>query len=181
MDMAFLKGKLVYLRNVEESDLKWFKEYRNNYEDSKNYRTVKPLTDFNQKEYWVNVVNSPNHIVFTIVEQKSNALIGEIRCSNINFYRQTGEIGLFLRPQSRKKGYASEALQLFLEFIFGRANINRIEAQVTTNNVVSYNFFLRNGFVKEGVLRQATYYNFEYQDVVVMSMLKKDWMKEKLE
>ncbi len=175
--MCFITGTKVCLREVRESDLEIFQKYRNNYTDSINYRTVKPLTSENQKKYWLEVINSPNHIVFTIMEKYPMKVIGEIRASNIDQYHSS-EIGLWIIPECRHKGYASEALQLLLEFIFGRANINRIEARIASTNTDSINFFERNGFVHEGILRETTYYNFKYQDTVVMSMLKSEYKQK---
>lgn len=173
--MGFVDGDKVCLRQVNREDLPIFQQYRNNYEDSKNYRTVKPLTEFDQEKYFTNIINSPQHIVFTIIEKSSLQVIGEIRASNITQYN-SAELGLWVIPKCRHKGHASEALQLFLQFIFGRANINRIEARVTVHNTDSIEFFKRNNFVKEGILRQSTYYDYEYQDVVVFSMIKEEFV-----
>ena len=177
--MGFIDGKFVSLRAVEETDLEIFKRYRNNFEDSVNYRTIKPLTSENQRRYWLEIVNSPLHMVFTILEKSSQKVIGEIRASNITQYH-SAEIGLWIIPECRHKGYASDALQLLLEFIFGRANINRIEAQIASTNTDSIAFFERNGFVHEGILRETAYYNFRYQDTVVMSMLKSEYKRKSL-
>lgn len=176
--MSFITGNKICLREVEETDLEIFKRYRNNYEDSINYRTVKPLTSENQKKYWTEIINNDKHIVFTILEKSSQKVIGEIRVSNISQYHSS-EIGLFLAPEYRKKGFASEAMQLFLQFIFGRANINRIEAQIASTNASSIRFFEKNKFIREGILRENTYYNFKYQNTVVMSMLKKEYINER--
>ncbi len=174
--MCFIAGIKICLREVKETDLEIFQRYRNNYEDSKNYRTVKPLTSENQRKYFIEIVNSPLHIVFTIVEKSSQKVIGEIRASNITQYH-SAELGLWISPEYRKRGFASEALQLFLLFLFGRANINRIEAQIASTNTDSIKFFERNNFIHEGILRETTYFNFEYQNTSIMSMLKKEYIK----
>lgn len=175
--MSFMSSEHISLREVHESDLEIFQKYRNNYEDSKNYRTIKPLTSENQKNYWLNVINNDKHIVFTIIEKLSQKILGEIRASNIDQYK-SAEIGLWIVPEYRHKGIASEAVQLLLKFVFGRANINRIEAQISSTNIDSIKLFERNGFTKEGILREKTYYDFKYQDVVVMSILKKEHCSE---
>lgn len=173
--MGFIDGKNISLRAVEETDLEIFQKYRNNYEDSKNYRTIKPLTSENQRIYWLEIINSPLHIVFTIVEKSSQNVIGEIRASNITQYH-SAELGLWVSPKYRHKGFASEALKLCLEFVFGRANLNRIEVQIASTNINSIKFFERNCFTHEGILRETTYFNFEYQDTIVMSILKKEYI-----
>ena len=176
--MCFITGNKICLREVRESDLEIFQKYRNNYVDSINYRTIKPLTSENQKKYWIEIVNSDKHIVFTITEKQTSKVIGEIRASNINQYH-SAEVGLWITPENRHKGYASESLQLLLEFIFGRANINRIEAQIASTNKDSVKFFTKNQFKCEGILREATYYNFEYHNIIVMSMLKQEYIDSK--
>ena len=176
--MCFITGNKICLREVRESDLEIFQRYRNNYTDSINYRTIRPLTSENQKNYWLNVINNDKHIVFTILEKCTHKVIGEIRISNIDQYK-AGEIGLWIVPEERHKGMASESLQLLLEFIFGRANINRIEAQIASTNKDSVKFFTKNQFKCEGILREATYYDFKYQNVIIMSMLKQEYIDSK--
>lgn len=167
----YIEGTEIGLREVRREDLSEFLRIRNNYNIAKYFRTVKPLTEWNQEQYWVNVINNPSHIVFTVVEKNTMKLIGEIRASNIDI-NNLAEIGIVIDNKYRKQGYASEALKLFLEFIFGRTHINRIEAKIAVDNKNSIRFFEKNGFIKEGILREATYYDFKYKDVILMSVLK---------
>lgn len=171
--MSFINGFNVSLREPRREDLSLFKELRNEYDTAKYFRTVKPITDWNQDKYW-EMIQEDNHIVFTILDNEKQIPIGEIRLSNISY--QGGEFGIVSDPKYRNKGYMTEALQLFLQFIFGRANINRVEAMVAIHNIEAIEFFKKNGFFKEGVLRQKTYYDSEYQDVVMYSMLKEEFV-----
>jgi ribosomal-protein-alanine N-acetyltransferase len=53
--------------------------------------------------------------------------------------------------------------------------LNRIEAQVHPNNERSIALLTRLGFKEEGRLRQAAYWNNEYQDLLQFSMLSCEW------
>lgn len=172
--MSYLTGKNVSLREVHKEDLDIFLRIRNDYNICKYFRTIKPLTSYNQEWYLNNIVNNDKHIVFTIVERSTMKVIGEVRASNIDQYN-SAEIGIILDNSYYRKGYGSEALKLFLGFVFGRANINRVVALIADTNVSSIEFFKKNNFVYEGKLRQATYYDYEYHNILIYSILKEEF------
>jgi RimJ/RimL family protein N-acetyltransferase len=174
--MSFIDGTYISLREVERKDLETFQKIRNDYTESKYFRTQQPITEYAQEWYWINIINDPKHISFSIIEKNKSEVIGEIRVSNISY--QGSEIGIIIAKEYRSKGYASESLQLFLRYIFGRTTINRIEAKIAQDNIDSIVFFERNSFVKEGVMRESTYYDFEYKDVILYSMIKKDYISK---
>lgn len=182
----FLPGKKVSLREVRKSDLVLFQKFRNSYNDTKNFRTWFPLTEYNQEKYWENVVNNHNkHMVFTITKKDSiiyplHHVIGEVRCSNIDWVNRKAEIGIVIGNEFRCNGYATEAIELLMIFAFGRMNLNRLEAQYVEENTVSKGLFNKLGFVEEGTIRDAQYYDGVYHNIIVSSMLSQDFYQKSL-
>lgn len=183
--MSFLVGKKVALREVRKSDLKQFQKFRNSYEDTKNFRTWYPLTKYNQGKYWTEIVNNHDkHIVFTIIKRNSIIYplyhtIGEVRCSYIDWVNRKGEIGIVIGKEFRRKGYATEALELLMEFVFNRMNLNRLEAQYIEDNDASRKLFHGLGFIEEGIIRDAQYYDGMYHDTIISSMLAIEYISKK--
>ena len=168
--MCFITGNKICLREVRREDLSLFKEWRNNAELTKNFRTVGPIVC--QDWYWENVVNNiDKHKVFTIIKKEDAIPIGEIRLSNLNLLDGNAEIGIILNPTERKNGYASEALDLIVSFGFNRLRLNRIEAQYVESNTDSAKLFKRAGFTIDGILRSSKYFDGTYHNVVVASIL----------
>jgi len=67
------------------------------------------------------------------------------------------------------------ALQAVISWALRELTLNRIEAQVHPNNERSIALLTRLGFKEEGRLRQAAYWNNEYQDLLQFSMLSCEW------
>ncbi|MDR1402923.1 MAG: GNAT family N-acetyltransferase [Tannerellaceae bacterium] len=72
----------------------------------------------------------------------------------------------------------TEALETVIDFGFNSLEINRIEAEVMQGNIVSEKVLEKSGFKNEGVLRQWMYWNGNYYDMTMFSLLKKDYYKE---
>jgi len=179
--MCFITGNKICLREVRREDLSLFKEWRNDAEMTKNFRTVGPLTEWNQDWYWENVVNNiDKHKVFTIIKKEDMIPIGEIRLSNLNLLDGNGEIGILINPTERKKGYATSSLDLILSFGFNRLRLNRIESQYVESNIDSAKLFKKAGFSIDGILRSSKYFEGSYHNVVVASMLASEYKTKSL-
>lgn len=76
------------------------------------------------------------------------------------------------------KGYGSYAMNYMLKVGFEDAGLNRIELEVYDFNERAYGMYKKLGFVEEGRLRQA-YKSDDYHDIIVMSMLKKEYKARK--
>ena len=177
--MCFITGNKICLREVRREDLSLFKEWRNDVEMTKNFRTIGPLTEWNQDWYWENVVNNTDkHKVFTIIKKEDMIPIGEIRLSNLNLFDGNAEIGILINPTERKKGYAIASLNLILDFGFNRLRLQRIESQYIESNINSATLFKKAGFIIDGILRNAKYFNGIYNNIVVASILFDEYKRK---
>ena len=69
----------------------------------------------------------------------------------------------------------TEATRLMLDYEFGMLNLHRIELDVFTINPRALYVYEKVGFIQEGVKRQNWYYDHQYYDSIVMSMLEDDY------
>lgn len=66
---------------------------------------------------------------------------------------------------------------MLLGFLFEDVNVNRIQAEVMPLNEISKKVLLKNGFIKEGTLRQASFWSGKgIVDLEIYSILKKDYV-----
>ncbi|MFC7373442.1 GNAT family N-acetyltransferase [Fictibacillus iocasae] len=85
-------------------------------------------------------------------------------------------IGYFLAEHHWGKGIATEAVRLVTEFLFEQAEFNRIQAEVMPENEASKQILLKNGFMLEGTLRQATLWVGKgIVDLEIYSMLRSEY------
>lgn len=56
-------------------------------------------------------------------------------------------------------------------------NLNRIEALVYPDNFASLELLKKIGFKQEGLLREYAFFKGEFRDLIMLSLLKKDYIK----
>jgi len=80
-----------------------------------------------------------------------------------------------LKVEARGQGYMQEALRSAIVWAFANMNLNRIEAQIHPSNRPSILLVERLGFVREGIMRKAGYWDEQYHDLCVYGLLKNEF------
>ncbi|CAM3868351.1 GNAT family N-acetyltransferase [Flavobacterium cucumis] len=116
-------------------------------------------------------------INWAITEKNSDKCIGII-----GFYRTQPEhfrteLGYMILPEQSGKGYVTEAVKVVLDFAFNTLNFHSIEAVIDSRHVASEKVLLKNGFEKEAHFKENFYYNNEFTDTVIYSLLKQNFKK----
>jgi ribosomal-protein-alanine N-acetyltransferase len=75
------------------------------------------------------------------------------------------------------QGYASEAARAAVRFAFKELNLNRVYAHYMTRNPASGRVLEKIGMKREGLLRQRVRKWGVFEDVVILAMLRDDWLK----
>lgn len=113
-------------------------------------------------------------IRFSMIELKSNEIIGTCGFNSIDFENAKGEIGYDIAKASWGKGYAPEGISALLKFGFETLKLNRIEAKVEPENVSSIKVLEKLHFTFEGTLRQYEKSKGNFIDIKMYSLLKTD-------
>ncbi len=103
--------------------------------------------------------------------------IGIVRLNNFRRADHRAEIGCMISPVYQGKGLISETIQRIVEFGFNQLQLNSIEATIDPENNRSQQLVLRNNFVKEAHFREYRFYNGQYQDVYLFSLLKRNYLE----
>jgi ribosomal-protein-alanine N-acetyltransferase len=83
------------------------------------------------------------------------------------------EVGYILSPSYRKLGVMTEALDAVIDYAFGRLKFHSLEAVIDRENLASEAVLLRKEFMKEAHFKECRYWNGEFLDDVVYSLLNK--------
>jgi diamine N-acetyltransferase len=70
------------------------------------------------------------------------------------------------------------ALKELLKFAFDSLNINKVYLYVFHINHPALNLYKKIGFRTDGILRQHSFINGKYLDLICMSLLYKEWLNE---
>ena len=85
------------------------------------------------------------------------------------------EVSFWITVDKWGQGYMSEAVPSVLEFGFNNLKLNRLYAYHMVRNPASGRVLAKNGFTKEGILRQRVKKWNKYEDVVLWAILACDY------
>jgi len=175
-----LEGRNVNLRVMEKDDLPLFTEWFNNSSPEFLGRYFSPFQR-SRTELEKMFDSSPFEEKVFIIEKKDGTKIGYIVQFNMLApYTKMQEIGYFLVPNERGKGYCTEATQLLVDYLFLSKNVTRIQATTHTRNAASQKVLEKAGFKKEGTLRKSNLVRGEWTDMFIFSILKEEWKEPKI-
>lgn len=86
------------------------------------------------------------------------------------------EVGFDLARAHWGRGLMRQALEALLEWTYQRDDLDRIHAYVRVDNTRSERLLLRNGFVREGCLRNYRVCRGQPHHFYIFSLLRADWM-----
>lgn len=182
VQFPILKSKDFILKKVEDDHLdEVFEVYNNDnvFEfcgiiPKHNKDTVKNMIGHFERDY-----NKRTRVKWGIfASSKPEHFLGIIEAVDFNQKVNSVMIGYYLAESHWGKGIAAEAVKMLIDFLFTDVNINRIQAEVMPLNENSKKVLLKNGFIKEGTLRQATIWAGKgIIDLEIYSILKQDYVK----
>lgn len=80
-----------------------------------------------------------------------------------------------LAPRHTGAGLMCEALRAVIAWGHAQMHLNRIEAQVHTDNAASIRLLGKLAFVREGLLREAGFWAGAYHNLYQYALLRADW------
>lgn len=179
---ALLQGDKVYLRPLNGEDAEQY--YHMFYEKETRYLTgtQSHITKEQIAGYIERKAGDDSAVLLLIALQGNDEVIGDIAIQDIDRNNRNANLRIAIGDREHQgQGYGREALLLMLDYGFGILNLHRIELEVFTYNSRAVHVYESIGFVREGVQRQALFYNHEYHDVIKMGMLENEYRERYLQ
>jgi len=188
-DVTLLKGKFVYLENLNQEHLPVLKELAR---DERIWEYTKTLlineTFDSQVDSYLSTALDRNALggqqAFIIRQVSNNEIIGMTRLYGIELKDKRVSIGYtWYIPRVWGDVHNKECKLLLLRYVFEIWGFNRVELYVAGQNIRSQKAVEKIGGVKEGVLRNHGYRpDGSLRDTVIFSILKEEWpvVKERL-
>ncbi|MBI5044637.1 MAG: GNAT family N-acetyltransferase [Candidatus Levybacteria bacterium] len=121
---------------------------------------------------WFKTTN-PQYFVIEFEGSK----VGYIRTSAWDLQNKNVYVGADIEPKYRKKGFAFEALKLFIDFLLREKKFNKVSLEVLDFNTPAISLYKKLGFKKEGVRRHHVKKGNRYVDSLIMGFLRADYLK----
>lgn len=171
--MSDYRIKLVPL---EKEYIERIRRWRLKSDIRKNFFSWQLVNKIQQEKWFENYCADKSSMIFSIIREEDHEFIGIMSLNNIDHFHQRAELGSLIGEKKYwGKGYATESLNLLLEYGFNELNLNKVYSYIYSDNKGSIKKNQKNGFEIDGTLREHAFGEGRYKDVVVMSILKKQY------
>ena len=163
---------------LREQHLAMVMNWRMRPEITRGMYTDPVLTIDIQHEWFQQIKDDPTKMYW--VTHRDDVPIGLVYLAKIDFPNKRCVSGGYILKEHRdfESVIANECG--LLRVAFDILKLNRIQAEVMSNNMRVAQMLELEGYHVDGVLRQFIFKNGEYFDVTVLSMLKEEWEAGKM-
>lgn len=149
-----MTSKNIKLRAVEPSDIDIIFEWENDPTIWHLSNTLSPFSRFDLEQYVLNAskdIFSTKQARFMIELSESKQTIGSIDLFDFEPMHHRAGIGILINNKERNKGYASEAIDLIMNYSSKTLNLHQLYCNIEENNKISLNLFKKKHFEEIGV------------------------------
>jgi diamine N-acetyltransferase len=172
-------GDRVRLRAVELDDLPRYVSWFNDPEVQRGMPLCTPLsTQDEEKWFQENLKRKPEERSLAVDAKVEDEWrhIGSCGFIGIDPRVRCAEIGITIGDKSFwDQGYGSDSLRVLLRHSFDTLNMHRVQLRVFESNQRAIHVYRNLGFQEEGRMRQAHYHAGQYEDVLIMGLLREEW------
>jgi RimJ/RimL family protein N-acetyltransferase len=170
-----LEGTLIRLRTVRETDLD---RLYGAHTDLRARGPYFPLgvrsesafrKEFAESGFWQKTDGT------LLIETPDGEIAGEVEFFRPVSYWDAFELAYQLFDEKfAGHGYATEAVQLLVDYLFGAKKEHRLQLVIVPGNAASRRIAEKCGFTLEGTVREAFFNDGRNQDVLLYSLLRTD-------
>jgi RimJ/RimL family protein N-acetyltransferase len=140
--------------------------------------TEGPVSDFSHSRWYQELMSDPARRTYIIGDGVDEfALpVGLIGLGNLNLRSRSAEYRVYFgEAATRRRGLATDATFLILDFGFNTLGLHRIYLHVMENNLPALSMYRKFGFIHEGIAREGFYWQGRYLDMVQFSLLEHEF------
>lgn len=170
-----LRKNNTSLRAPELKDLDMLYKWENDESIWYLSQTNTPFSRFDLEQF---IINSNHDIYaekqyrFMIENTEDSKVVGCIDLFDFDAKNRKVGIGILIDETYRTQGFASMALDIIIEYSFEQLNVHQLYCNIISSNIDSLNLFKKKHFSIIGVKEDWVYLDNQYQDEVVLQLIK---------
>src|SRR5271167_2665110 len=171
-----MQGKLTRLRGHEKSDadalFRWFSD-----EEVTRWLGPPNFPSRAQQEKFIELAAAGgDDAKYFVIETLDGKLVGDTGIRKIEWKSRNAEFFITIgEKQCWDKGFGTDALRVVSRLAFDKMNLNRLWLTAIADNSRAIRCYEKCGFVREGLLRQHSFVDGKYRDVLLMALLREDY------
>ncbi|MFI6306574.1 GNAT family N-acetyltransferase [Amycolatopsis thailandensis] len=170
-----LTGENVLLTQLDET---YFETGWEALREPESRRLTGTHTDFTEEQVRTWLAGRPglaDRADYAIVRKEDRVHVGDLALTDVDKDNRSGSFRIALNgPEFFGKGYGTEATKLLLGYAFDVVGLHRVSLEVFDYNPRAQRAYEKAGFVREGLQREALWWDGEWHDVITMAILKND-------
>ena len=171
---------MYFLRELERKDVSQINKWRNNPELisflGAPFRYINEQVD---NEWFDAYMRQRNTCVRCAIVDENDYLFGTVSLVNINSTNQSATFNIMIGDLNNcSKGIGTFAVKEMLKHAFLNMNLHRVELTVLPSNKRAQAVYEKCGFIYEGTKRKCVYKNGKFEDMMIYSVLKEDYLKQ---
>lgn len=174
-----IQGKRLTLRAIERDDLARYVVWLNDLEVIHHLKTYPPMNLEDETDWYESQRKNGSTLNLAIVVSDEERHIGSVSLMKINQREQNAELGIMIGDKTCwGQGYGREAILLLLRYGFTTLNLHRIYLRVDANHTPAIRCYLSCSFVEEGRLRDVVFRQGRFEDQLIMSVLRPEYLQQ---
>ena len=172
-----LTGKHIKLRALEPSDVDLIYNWENNTAIWKVSNTIVPFSKETISQFitYERDIYADKQLRLVICKIEDDKAIGTIDLFDFDMRHQRAGVGVLLAEESeRKKGYASEALEIVINYGFTTLMLHQLYCNIPSDNVASVKLFEKHGFKRMGEKKDWIRSSEGWTDELLYQLIKSD-------
>lgn len=181
MSAAFLSSQSISLHGLSKADLPAYQSWISNPAATEFMESGwRPASEADVQSIYEASTGPSDTAVFTIVPNELGRAVGVAGLYLIHWICRRAEFRILIGDDDyRGRGYGTEAARLIVDYGFGKLNLETIYLGVNAENAGAVKSYEKAGFQKEGIRRKLVYRNARYYDVLMMSILREEWVSSR--
>lgn len=174
----WLRGKRIELRPVEPEDLALLLHWENDRINWEISGTLLPFSKDLMKRYIENThlnIYQTGQYRFVIEEKQSGEAVGAADIFDFDPFNRRAGLGILIgNSEKRKRGLATECIELLKEYCFRHLDLIQLYCNVLSENENSIKLFARAGFALSGTRKNWIRSGSIYKDQHFMQLFRED-------
>jgi len=172
-EVNYWTGAKIRLRSIEPEDEAFFYRWSLETETARNIAWLWfPISKASQQEWTKteSLKKGKNDEYFFVIETLEGKPVGCISTNTVSRVDGSFRYGVGIIAEERRKGFAKEAIQIFLNYYFNELRYHKVNVAIYEFNESSIVLHEKLGFEQEGRLRQTKYTQGKHWDVMIYGM-----------
>lgn len=185
---TFAAGDRIALRTVEEADLDFLRDARNDPRVRRPLTINDPANGEQVRAFFENAISADNgasllacvdsHGDGSAPRRDATDPVGMVSLFDEDETAGSATLAYWVVPEHWGNGYCTEAASLLCEHAFRDRRLHKLRADALATNEGSQRVLNKLGFEREGVLRDEKFVDGEHTDVYRYGLLADEWLGE---